>query len=74
MMAGGLFLIDCPFFIYWDDEMIYFMTVIKGLYFLLIKMSRPSVSPYRRNTYNNNNGRNISPYREEPFKLTEVKA
>ena len=36
-------------------------------------MSRPSVSPYRRNAYNNNiSNRNISPYREEPFKLTEV--
>ena len=36
-------------------------------------MSKPSVSPYRRNPYNNNAGRNISPYRDEPFKLAEVK-
>ena len=36
-------------------------------------MSKPSVSPYRRNAYNNNiNQRNVSPYRDEPSKLAEV--
>ena len=34
-------------------------------------MSKPSVSPYRRNAYNNKPA--LSPYREEPFKLAEVK-
>lgn len=33
-------------------------------------MSKPSVSPYRRNAYNNKPA--LSPYREEPFKLAEV--
>lgn len=32
-------------------------------------MSKPSVSPYRRNAYNNRPG--VSPYREEPYKLAE---
>ncbi len=33
-------------------------------------MSKPSVSPYRRNTYNNKPA--LSPYRQQPFKLAEV--
>ena len=34
-------------------------------------MSKPHVSPYRRNAYNNSrNG--VSPYRDEPLKLAEV--
>lgn len=36
-------------------------------------MSRPTVSPYRRNLYNNANNKPAhSPYREEPYKLAEV--
>lgn len=35
-------------------------------------MSRPSLSPYRRNAYNNNVAKNVSPYRDEPYKLAEV--
>ncbi len=34
-------------------------------------MSKPSVSPYRRNAYNNPRP-GLSPIREEPFKLAEV--
>lgn len=34
-------------------------------------MSRPSLSPYRRNAYNNPRS-GLSPIREEPYKLAEV--
>jgi len=33
-------------------------------------MSKPTVSPYRRNLYNNTNNKPAhSPFREEPYKL-----
>lgn len=34
-------------------------------------MSKPHVSPYRRNAYNNSRNTK-SPYRDEPLKLAEV--
>ena len=50
----------------------WFLHKIERLYFIIkILMSKPHVSPYRRNAYNNSrNG--VSPYRDEPLKLAEV--